>query len=683
MVAGSSVYPYDDASLYFNTEYQGDTEYDENFYLDIYLLPPLEGATTPAAPSPPPPAGPAFPTLGRCDFLAVVLPNATEAAHNASLEEYTGSAPAQEHATLREALAAVPVANITAGGVACVALLSGTHGPGSCGAVVGAEATTGLSALWLLGPAMPAAPAVLDCEHSARSLAVNGTASGSAVLMANLTVKHGYAKGQGGGLYILGCGEFALEGVALEGNRADQDGGGLFVELSTGVVAEAVMTSNAAGGVGGGMAARAATVTVRESRVAENRVRRGGRVALQDTPWVELLVGDADNSCNEVYAEDLMDPKVWYVAENWGHRVLRIDTSSGLGLTFCGVYGGSGSVDGPCDSEARSLAVDPNTGILFVGETQRLSKVVHMKKGGWEAVTLVSPKANVDVGNINGITFYTRQGARRMWFNERGKVREIEDPAGSNWDARNVTIEIIANTDEVYGYREGYAPNAQFGWMHGIALDPSAGDLYVVDVDNSRVRQVSLLLQEATGVMGIAGTQTEKDVAVLVTSPGSGDVQRLRYVRGLRLEGVQVEGNTAAEAGGVLLEACNTCYLHDSAVVSNVAASGAGILARASNLRAVNVTILGNDARTRGKNSVALANLFTQQEARMDEKQQELYTQQEARMNELFKMVEALAHVVPPLAVANQNAGTGSAIACSEAAESSVSGSSVKSRVAS
>ncbi|KAK3236522.1 hypothetical protein CYMTET_53344 [Cymbomonas tetramitiformis] len=655
MVAGSSVYPYDDASLYFNTEYQGDTEYDENFYLDIYLLPPLEGATTPAAPSPPPPAGPAFPTLGRCDFLAVVLPNATEAAHNASLEEYTGSAPAQEHATLREALAAVPVANITAGGVACVALLSGTHGPGSCGAVVGAEATTGLSALWLLGPAMPAAPAVLDCEHSARSLAVNGTASGSAVLMANLTVKHGYAKGQGGGLYILGCGEFALEGVALEGNRADQDGG-LFVELSTGVVAEAVMTSNAE--------------------------------EAWDTPWVELLVGDADNSCNEVYAEydpdpmvatlcapwgsavgrdgdvmvadtweqrighydpasgrfsklsitmedgselpstptavvqDLMDPKVWYVAENWGHRVLRIDTSSGLGLTFCGVYGGSGSVDGPCDSEARSLAVDPNTGILFVGETQRLSKVVHMKKGGWEAVTLVSPKANVDVGNINGITFYTRQGARRMWFNERGKVREIEDPAGSNWDARNVTIEIIANTDEVYGYREGYAPNAQFGWMHGIALDPSAGDLYVVDVDNSRVRQVSLLLQEATGVMGIAGTQTEKDVAgapasssrldlpfgvawdhtttsLLVTSPGSGDVQRLRYVRGLRLEGVQVEGNTAAEAGGVLLEACNTCYLHDSAVVSNVAASGAGILARASNLRAVNVTILGNDARTR------------------------------------------------------------------------------------
>ncbi|KAK3276923.1 hypothetical protein CYMTET_15029 [Cymbomonas tetramitiformis] len=89
------------------------------------------------------------------------------------------------------------------------------------------------------------------------------------------------------------------------------------------------------------------------------------------------------------------------------------------------------------------------------------------------------------------------------------------------------------------------------------------------------------------------------------------------------------------------------------------------------------------DGISTGGDSVALANLFAQQEARIDEKQQELFTQQDARMNELFKMVQALAHAVPPLAVANQNAGTGNAIARPEAAESSVSGSSVKSRVVS
>ncbi|KAK3239117.1 hypothetical protein CYMTET_50937 [Cymbomonas tetramitiformis] len=66
--------------------------------------------------------------------------------------------------------------------------------------------------------------------------------------------------------------------------------------------------------------------------------------------------------------------------------------------------------------------------------------------------------------------------------------------------------------------------------------------------------------------------------------------------------------------------------------------------------------------------SAALANLFAQQEARIDERQQQLFTQQDARMNELFNMVQALAHAVPPLAVANQNAGTGDAIACPEAA---------------
>ncbi|KAK3260903.1 hypothetical protein CYMTET_30165 [Cymbomonas tetramitiformis] len=50
------------------------------------------------------------------------------------------------------------------------------------------------------------------------------------------------------------------------------------------------------------------------------------------------------------------------------------------------------------------------------------------------------------------------------------------------------------------------------------------------------------------------------------------------------------------------------------------------------------------DGISTGENSVALANLFTQQEARIDEKQQELFTQQDARMNELFEMVQALAH---------------------------------------
>ncbi|KAK3244687.1 hypothetical protein CYMTET_45715 [Cymbomonas tetramitiformis] len=89
------------------------------------------------------------------------------------------------------------------------------------------------------------------------------------------------------------------------------------------------------------------------------------------------------------------------------------------------------------------------------------------------------------------------------------------------------------------------------------------------------------------------------------------------------------------------------------------------------------------DGISAGEDSAALANLFAQQEARIDERQQQLFTQQDARMNELFKMVQALAHAVPPLAVANQNAGTGNAIACPEAAESSMSGSSVKSRVAS
>ncbi|KAK3257744.1 hypothetical protein CYMTET_33185 [Cymbomonas tetramitiformis] len=82
------------------------------------------------------------------------------------------------------------------------------------------------------------------------------------------------------------------------------------------------------------------------------------------------------------------------------------------------------------------------------------------------------------------------------------------------------------------------------------------------------------------------------------------------------------------------------------------------------------------DGLSAGEDSAALTNLI-------DDRQQQLFAQQDARMNELIKMVQALAQAVPPLAIANQNAGTGNAIACPEAAESNMSGSSVKSRVAS
>ncbi|KAK3240539.1 hypothetical protein CYMTET_49620, partial [Cymbomonas tetramitiformis] len=75
------------------------------------------------------------------------------------------------------------------------------------------------------------------------------------------------------------------------------------------------------------------------------------------------------------------------------------------------------------------------------------------------------------------------------------------------------------------------------------------------------------------------------------------------------------------------------------------------------------------DGISAGEDSAALTTLI-------DERQQQLFAQQDARMNELLKMVQALAQAVPPLAIANQNAGTGNAIACPEAAESSMSGSS-------
>ncbi|KAK3251572.1 hypothetical protein CYMTET_39091 [Cymbomonas tetramitiformis] len=83
---------------------------------------------------------------------------------------------------------------------------------------------------------------------------------------------------------------------------------------------------------------------------------------------------------------------------------------------------------------------------------------------------------------------------------------------------------------------------------------------------------------------------------------------------------------------------------------------------------------LSEDGISVGEDSAALTALI-------DERQQQLFSQQDARLNELMKMVQVLAQTMPQLA-ANQNAGTGNAIASPEAAESGMSGSSVQSRVA-
>ncbi|KAK3262330.1 hypothetical protein CYMTET_28807 [Cymbomonas tetramitiformis] len=84
--------------------------------------------------------------------------------------------------------------------------------------------------------------------------------------------------------------------------------------------------------------------------------------------------------------------------------------------------------------------------------------------------------------------------------------------------------------------------------------------------------------------------------------------------------------------------------------------------------------VLSEDGTSVGEDSAALTALI-------DERQQQLSSQQDARINELMKMVQVLAQTVPQLA-ANQNAGTGEAVASPEAAKSGMSGSGVHSHVA-
>lgn len=227
-----------------------------------------------------------------------------------------------------------------------------------------------------------------------------------------------------------------------------------------------------------------------------------------------------------------------YIADCGNHRVRRvspagmISTVAGLGGPVVGQnFGGDG---GPATSARLScptgLAVD-NTGSLFIVDSgnERIRKVAPNGQMSTIAGTGVrgfsgdgGPATNAQLSGPKGIAV---DQENNIYVTDRsnGRIRKIS-PVG--------IINTIAG-DGSFGYSGdgGPAINAAFNFPSGLALD-AAGNLYVTDFENSRVRRIArngLISTVAGSARGYSGDGGPSVVAQLnhpdgIVVDGSGNL---------------------------------------------------------------------------------------------------------------------------------------------------------------
>jgi sugar lactone lactonase YvrE len=199
-----------------------------------------------------------------------------------------------------------------------------------------------------------------------------------------------------------------------------------------------------------------------------------------------------------------------YIADNWNHRIRKVTAATGIITTVAGTGTGGFGGDGGASTAAQlyypySVAVD-GVGNLYIADyyNQRIRKVT-------AATGIITTVAGTDVGGFSG-DGGAATAAQLLYPNG-----VAVDGAGnlyiadtSNQRVRKVTaatgiITTVAGTG-TYGFNGdgGAATAAQLRYPSGLAVD-GAGNLYIADWENHRVR----LVASATGVITtVAGAGT-------------------------------------------------------------------------------------------------------------------------------------------------------------------------------
>ena len=168
-----------------------------------------------------------------------------------------------------------------------------------------------------------------------------------------------------------------------------------------------------------------------------------------------------------------------YVPERTSASIVRIaangtmTTAAGGGLvSTCPPV--DGVLASTLDIQAADVAIHPTTGDLYYSD-ERCNRVRRVHDG---LVTSVTTVAGLEPGPLA----FTADGTLYVADSTRGQVRKVVAPG-------NVPI-VAGGSERGFGGDGGPGTSAKIGWVTGLVADP-AGNLYIADQDNMRVRRLT------------------------------------------------------------------------------------------------------------------------------------------------------------------------------------------------
>ncbi|MEZ4364920.1 MAG: hypothetical protein R2939_01370 [Kofleriaceae bacterium] len=235
------------------------------------------------------------------------------------------------------------------------------------------------------------------------------------------------------------------------------------------------------------------------------------------------------------YAVEVAPNGDMYIADTNGARVRRVEVATGIIRTAAGTFGGFGGDGGPATSAQLStvpgLALDPS-GTLYIADAGN-----HRVRRVAVATQVISTLAGTGVF-ANGGDGAAATSAQVLFpggvaVSASGDVFLVELLRVRRVSAATDTIDAAAGTG-AYGFGgDGEAAvAARLAYPRGVAVD-LAGNVYIADTSNQRVRRVAA----ATGIITtIAGTGVDG----FAGDGGQATAARLRYPAGVT---VDLDGN--------------------------------------------------------------------------------------------------------------------------------------------
>jgi sugar lactone lactonase YvrE len=229
---------------------------------------------------------------------------------------------------------------------------------------------------------------------------------------------------------------------------------------------------------------------------------------------------------------------ILYVADTYNHRIRMVDTATGAVTTLAGSGSPAwtdGTGTGASFNYPRGVAIDAG-GTLYVADT--LNHRIRVITSGAVVSTLAGSGTP---GNADGVgTGATFNQPRGLAVDASGHVYVADTSNNRIRKITGSTVSTLAGSSG--GFTDGIATVAKFTQPYGLAVD-AAGDLYVADLGNHRLRTIS-----SGNVVTFAGNG----------SNSWADGNRLPYLDGI---GKAASFNSPA---GLAFDAAGTLYVADT-----------------------------------------------------------------------------------------------------------------------